>query len=63
MGGPRLEPGGLQQLAHAGGDDAVKLAGVGDHVILRRLDRRAGRAGPDGRATVAVAIAMLSFPG
>jgi hypothetical protein len=24
-----LEPGGLQQLAHAGGDDAVKLAGVG----------------------------------
>jgi hypothetical protein len=27
----RLEPGCLQQLAHAGSDDAVKLAGVGGH--------------------------------
>ena len=42
--GLRLEPGGLQQLAHAGGDDAVKLAGVGDHFTLRSLERRAARA-------------------
>jgi hypothetical protein len=27
-----LQPGGLKQLAHAGGDDAVKLAGVRDQV-------------------------------
>ena len=47
--GPRLEPNGLQQLAHAGGDDAVKLAGVGGHVTQRSLGRE--------RATVAVAIA------
>ena len=26
--GLRLEPGGLEQLAHTGGDDAVKLAGI-----------------------------------
>jgi hypothetical protein len=33
--GLRLEPGGLQQLTHAGGDDAVKLAGVGGHFTMR----------------------------
>jgi hypothetical protein len=37
--GLRLEPRGLQQLAHAGGDDAMKLAGVGDHFTLRSLER------------------------
>jgi hypothetical protein len=55
----RLEPRGLQKLAHASGDDAVKLAGVGDHFTLRRLGQRAWRAGPVGRATVAVAIDAL----
>jgi hypothetical protein len=44
--GLRLEPGSLQQLAHAGGDDAVKLAGVGGHGTQRGRER----------ATVAVAI-------
>ena len=38
--GLRLEPGGLQQLAHAGGDDAVKLAGVGDTVSCRQFRHR-----------------------
>jgi hypothetical protein len=54
--GPACEPGGLEQLAHAGGDDAVKLAGVGGHVTLRRLGQE--RAGWVGRATVAVAIRL-----
>jgi hypothetical protein len=48
----RLEPSGLQQLTHTGGDDAVKFAGVRGHFTLRRL-------GPVGRATVAVAIGAL----
>ena len=30
----RLEPVGLQQLAHAGDNDAVKLAASGSHVTL-----------------------------
>ena len=37
-----LEPRGLEQFAHAGGDDAVKLAGVGDHVARRRRGRERG---------------------
>ena len=46
--GLHLELGSFQQLAHAGGDDTVKLAGVGDHGARRRRGRE--------RATVAVAI-------
>ena len=35
----RLEPGRLQQLVHTGGDDAVKLAGVGCHALLQSVGR------------------------
>ena len=37
--GLRLEPGSLQQLAHAGSDDAMKLAGVRDHALLQSVGR------------------------
>ena len=37
--GLRLELGGLHQLAHAGGDDAVKFAGVEGHALLQSVSR------------------------
>ena len=37
--GLRLEPGSLQELAHADGGDAVKLAGVGDHALHQSVGR------------------------
>ena len=62
-GSLRLEPGALEQLAHAGGDHSVKLAGVRNHFALGRFGRRAVRTQLVGRAAVAVAIDALSFPG
>ena len=41
-----LEPNGLKQLVHAGADDAVKLAGVGNHFTVRPVGRRASSVLP-----------------
>jgi hypothetical protein len=63
--GLRLEPGGLQQLAHAGGDDAVKLAGVGGHFFrffslrIRRSRRATGSGMPRSPASPRTTVTRL----